>query len=346
MKQKPLSSISLLRFPQMMRIFVFLMLGACTLTTQDNMNEKEIALADSVAAREKAPEAISLLGDTLYRMELPAERRQKYDSVLSIAEKNYRKDPQNLDNIIWLGRRQAYLGRYRDAIETYSRGLETFPDAPELYRHRGHRYISIRQFDKAVADLSRSAELMDKEQLQEEPDGIPVPLPADNQPGSLQFNVYYHLGLAYYLQGGYGKAAQAYESCLNYCRTDDEIAATADWLYMAYRRLGEDEVAEETLAMIRNDMNIRENEGYFERLLMYKGMLPPDSLLRLDNSIPLADRSLAVATQGYGVGNFYLSNGEQELGMEIMEEIVEGRHWAAFGYIAAEADLARQKKNP
>jgi len=316
---------------------------ACSTATEEYQEEQPVSLADSVAAYEKRAEAVSLLGDTLYTMELPRERKMKYDSALWVAQKNYDQDPQDLDNIIWLGRRLAYLGRYQEAIEVYTRGLEYHPDAPELLRHRGHRYISTRQFDKAVDDLERSAVLVKASPMKKEPNGIPIPLPPDDRPTTLQFNVYYHLGLAYYLRGDYGKAAQAYEQCLNFSQTDDEIAATADWLYMSYRRLGEDEVAEETLGMIKEEMDIRENEGYFERLLMYKGMMDPQQLLQVDEDIPLADRDLTMATEGYGVGNFYIVNGKEADGVKILEDIVEGRHWAAFGYIAAEADLARMK---
>jgi len=320
-----------------------LLLAACSSNNEQNNTENSVSLADSVEAEQKRVEAISLLGDTLYTLDIPRERKMKYDSALRIAQNSYNSDPQNLDNIIWLGRRLAYLGHYQEAIDVYEKGLETHPDSPELLRHRGHRYISTRQFDKAAEDLQRSAVLVQSEPLKEEPNGIPIPLPADDRPTSLQFNIFYHLGLAYYLQGEYGKAAQAYEQCLNYSETDDEIAATADWLYMAYRRLGEDEVAEETLGMIKEDMDIRENEGYFERLLMYKGMVEPSKLLQIDENVALADRDLTMATEGYGVGNFYMLNGKQDDGVKVLEDIVEGRHWAAFGYIAAEADLARMK---
>ncbi len=325
-------------------ILILALLAACGGSNDRQNNENTISLADSVAAEQKRVEAISLLGDTLYTMELPRERKLKYDSALRIARQNYDQAPEDLANIIWLGRRLAYLSRYQEAIDVYTRGLETHPDSPELLRHRGHRYISTRQFDKAVNDLQRSAVLIREQPRKEEPNGIPIPLPENDRPTSLQFNIYYHLGLAHYLNGAYGNAAQAYEQCLNFSETDDEIAATADWLYMSYRRLGEDEVAEETLGMIKEDMDIRENEGYFERLLMYKGMVEPQQLLRLDEDIPLADRDLTMATEGYGVGNFYISNGKQAEGIKVMEDIVEGRHWAAFGYIAAEADLARMKR--
>ncbi len=324
-------------------IFLLAVITACGTSTEEYQEEQPIALKDSVAAYEKRIEAISLLGDTLYTMDIPQARKLKYDSALQVARQKYQQNPDNLENIIWLGRRLAYLGRYQEAIDVYTRGLKIHPESPELLRHRGHRYISTRQFDKAIEDLERSAVLIQSQPLQEEPNGIPIPLPENNRPTTLQFNIFYHLGLSYYLKGDYGKAAQAYEQCLTFSETDDEIAATADWLYMSYRRLGEDEVAEETLGMIKEEMDIRENEGYFERLLMYKGMVEPNQLLQVDENVPLADRDLTMATEGYGVGNFYIVNGKQADGVKIMEDIVEGRHWAAFGYIAAEADLARMK---
>lgn len=305
---------------------------------QDQETTLPPAQADSI---KRAYEAVSLLGDTLYARELPAAIKKQYEAALQEAEEKYEQAPEQLDNIIWWGRRLGYLSRYQDAIRVFTEGLQKFPDSPELYRHRGHRYITIRQFDKAIQDFERSAALLKDQPIRVEPDGIPIPLPPDNEPTSLQFNVYYHLGLAYYLTGQYGRAAEAYEDCLTYCDTDDETVAVADWLYMTYRRLGEDEVAERTLAMIREDMQVLENEGYLERLLMYKGYVEPESLLVAEGA---DDRDLRLATAGYGVGNYYLSEGDSLLSEEIFQNVIDGRHWAAFGYIAAEADLARQRR--
>jgi len=51
--------------------------------------------------------------------------------------------------------------------------------------------------------------------------------------------------------------------------------------------------------------------------------------------------AVQIATQGYGVGNWYLVNGEAAKAKTIFERIVAGQAWAAFGFIAAEADLKR-----
>jgi hypothetical protein len=72
---------------------------------------------------------------------------------------------------------------------------------------------------------------------------------------------------------------------------------------------------------------------------MYKGALSPDSLLEVENA-----SALDIATQGYGVGNWYFYNGQVEEAREIFEKVIKGKYWAAFGYIAAEADLRKIQK--
>ena len=37
------------------------------------------------------------------------------------------KDPESADAAVWLGRRYAYLGRYREAIDAFTRGLAAHP---------------------------------------------------------------------------------------------------------------------------------------------------------------------------------------------------------------------------
>ena len=105
------------------------------------------------------------------------------------------------------------------------------------------------------------------------------------------------------------------------------------------RRLGRDEEAARVLEPIHADMEILENHAYHRRLLMYRGERTPESLLDVD-----ADEPLQWATQGYGVANWYLYNGETERARELFEQILERGPWAAFGFIAAEAELARWRE--
>lgn len=293
--------------------------------------------ADAATAVDTSAQAISFSGQPLFPPPEAPESQKKKDSLLLIAKENYQTDPMQLEHIIWYGRRLAYLSRYKEAIKVYTKGLESFPNAPELYRHRGHRYISTRQLDKALADFKKAAELVADRPIEIEPDGIPNKL---NKPlSTLQFNIWYHWGLALYLKGDFKEAAQIYEQCLGYSTNPDLLCATSDWLYMTYRRLGEDEKAEKVLRPINPKMEIIENQSYFNRLMMYKGKKMPEELLDLNNTNP--DRQLDVVTQGYGVGNWFLYNGQKEKAVEIFEKMIKTNYWSAFGYIAAEADLQR-----
>jgi len=284
---------------------------------------------------DQEPEIVSLLGQKFYA---PAEVNPKLDSNLAAARKNFETNASE-ENYIWLGRRTAYLTRYHEAIRIFSEGIEKFPNSFRLYRHRGHRYISQRKFDLAIADFNKAAELMKDAPVEIEPDGQPNKL---NKPlSNTQFNVWYHLGLAHYLKGEFDAAEKAYLECLKVSDNDDLVTATADWLYMTYRRNGKDDEARKLLDKISREMNIIENDSYFKRLLLYKGALPVDSVLNV--SPTNADVDLALATQGYGVGNWYLYNRDTLKAKGIFQKVVAGKHFSAFGFIAAEADLARMQ---
>jgi len=94
------------------------------------------------------------------------------------------------------------------------------------------------------------------------------------------------------------------------------------------------------------EMKIIENHSYFRRLLMYQGQESPDSLLQVHDEADEDAKYLTLATQGYGVANWYYYHGQQAQALKILNDIIDTDSWAAFGYIAAEADLTRMKNSP
>ncbi len=289
------------------------------------------AKSDSVTP---IPEAHSLLGRPLFPMALAPEERAKLQSNLDAALAALAADPDDPEKVIWAGRRLAYLGRYRDAIAMYTRGLERWPESFKLLRHRGHRWITLREFDRAIVDLEKAAGIIRSRPDEVEPDGAPNPF---NIPRSTSHsNIWYHLGLAYYLQGDFANAARCYRECLRFSTNDDMLCATSDWLYMTCRRLGQSDAARAVLEPIRAEMEIFENHAYHRRLRMYKGEIPPNSLLSTTEAT-----DLDIATQGYGVGNWFLCNGDTVKATAIFQRVLTGPYWPAFGTIAAEADRVR-----
>lgn len=287
-----------------------------------------------VGEAEASVEAVSLLGRPLQRAELSPDRRRDFEARLAAAESVLAIRPDQVDSHIWVGRRLAYLGRYRDAIAVYTGAIGRWPDDARLYRHRGHRYITVRDFDAAIADLERAAERIAGTPDAIEPDGLPNP---SNIPTSTSHsNIWYHLGLAYYLKGDFDNARRCYVECLRFSANDDMLCATSDWLYMTLRRLGRRAEAARVLDPIHAGMRILENESYHARLLLYRGERTPEQVLDPDGA---AD--IDIATQGYGVGNWHLCNGDTLAARGLFERVVASPAWAAFGFIAAEAELAR-----
>jgi hypothetical protein len=107
---------------------------------------------------------------------------------------------------------------------------------------------------------------------------------------------------------------------------------------MTLMRLGRKADAAKVLERITPKMDILENAAYHRRLLMYKGLEKPEALLNTASPDPTQ-----IATQGYGVANYYFVTGNTPKAGEVFETITSGAGWNAFGYIAAEADLRRMK---
>ncbi len=282
-------------------------------------------------------QAISLLGDTLYAPPLKPDTKIGFKSDLDAAKVEYNTDPDDAEAIIWYGRRTAYTGNYRRAIDIFSESIEKHPEDARMYRHRGHRYITIRKFDKAIEDLGKASQLIRGTEDRIEPDGLPN---AENQPRStLHTNTWYHLGLAHYLEGNFRESAEAYRNCLDISANDDMMVAASYWLYMSLRRAGLDEQAGSVLEPIREEMNLLENENYHSLLLVFKGVFKADKLL---GEVSGNDSdTLNNATIGYGIGNWHYINGREQRAEEIFRQVYSGNQWNAFGYIAAEADLNR-----
>jgi hypothetical protein len=281
-------------------------------------------------------QAYSLLGDTLYPPELSADVQADREEKLAQATAEYEANPYDADAIIWYGRRTAYLGEYRQAIAIFSEGIEKHPDDPRMSRHRGHRYITVRSFDAAIADLEHAAELIAGREDQVEPDGLPN---ARNIPTStLHSNIWYHLGLAYYLKGDLDAALRAYRECMKVSGNPDMLVATSHWLYMTLRLLGRDDEAAAVLDPIGSGLDVIENQSYLRLLFLYKGAIAPDELLAEAGT---AD-GVQNATLGYGIGNWHSYNGRSKQAGAVLRNVLRGTQWAAFGFIAAEADIQRR----
>ena len=282
---------------------------------------------------QEGAEATSLFGKPLLRPTFSDDVHERLQDDLDSAISEYEKTPNDVDAAVWVGRRLGYLGRYRDAIDWFSRKLEERGPDAKLLRHRGHRYISIREFDLAVTDFKAAAKLIEGTEDEVEPDGVPN---ARNQPiSSLHSNIWYHLALAHYLTGDFEAALVACDKGLEVSGNPDRLVSQTYWKYLILRRLDRHDEAKKALEPINADLDLIENHSYLQLLLVYKGELSAEAVMEK------ATGAIESPTTAFGLGAFFLLEGDSDRAVEFFKKATSGPSWPAFGFIAAEAELQR-----
>jgi Flp pilus assembly protein TadD len=220
-------------------------------------------------------------------------------------------DPRNVQRFIDLGVAQAGARQMREAVQTFTRALAVAPNDPMLLRWRGHRHLSVREFDRAMADLTRGYGL-----------------------DSTNYGILYHLGVLRFVRGDFNAAADAFRRAQPRAPDANELAGATDWLWMSLQRAGRAAEAEAMLA--RRPDSLQATAAYAKRLKLYRGEIGPDALFA-----PSDTSDIDVATLAYGLGNWYMVKGDTARARAQFERSVKSGGWPAFGFIASEAELAR-----
>lgn len=273
--------------------------------------------------------------------------------------------PSLQDRYIIAARVKGYLGKPTDAIELLTEALEQDPDSARLLRFRGHRRISVRDFDGAIEDLQRAGEQLpqvpDEYELyqnQVEPDAFKLILgatdiqdhypsveslkgtpEADTYMNTLHSSVWYHLGVALYLDGRLSEAlepfAKAFETGLHY----EGLVASLDWRYMILRRLGRDAEAADMLEKFANLVEAYDEQAaaYHTRMELYSGTKDADEL----HATIIGD-PIQLATLGYGLGHWYLYNGDVAKAESVFDEVLAAGAKYAFAYLAVQSERERR----
>jgi tetratricopeptide (TPR) repeat protein len=248
-----------------------------------------------------------------YRSPAGVEYRSLPDTgAIARAEQALKANPRDLPLILALGAAQSARWQFREAIATYTRGLELLPNEVMLYRWRGHRYLSVRELDRAMSDLTRGYQL-----------------------DSTNYGVLYHLGIVRYARSDFTGAANAFMRAQPRAPDGGELAGATDWLWMSLSRAGR---SAEALAMLQGRPDsLPVNNAYRQRLQLYRGEVGPDAVLTM------ADTSgVAVATLAYGVGNWYVVQGDTVSARRwFQRSVAANTGWPAFGFILSEVELRR-----
>ena len=247
-----------------------------------------------------------------YRSPAGVEYRSQPDTgAIARAEAALAAEPRNVARYIALGTAQSGARQFREAIQTFTRGLAIAPNDPMLYRWRGHRYLSVRELDRAMSDLTRGFQL-----------------------DSANYGILYHLGIVRYARGDFAGAADAFARAQRRAPDAGELAGSTDWLWMSLMRAGR---AAEARAMLdRRPDSLATTNAYARRLRLYRGELAADSVIT-----PSDTADVQSATLSYGLGNWYLVRGDTARAREWFDRSIRSGGWPAFGFIISEVELRR-----
>ena len=265
-----------------------------------------IALGTSLGARQTSAPSVQ------YRSPEGVEYRALPDTdAVKSARAALETSPKDIARIIDLCVAQSGARQFREAIETFTRGLEIEPTNALLLRWRGHRYLSVREFDRAFADLTRGGAI-----------------------DSTIYGIWYHLGIVQYLRGNFADAAASFAKAQPIAPDAGELAGSTDWLWMSLSRAGRG--AEAKAMLDRRPDSKPVTNAYSRRLQLYRGEIGPDAV------VTSADADdVQVATLAYGLGNWYLVRGDKTEARKWFERSVQSGGWPGFGFIASEVELKR-----
>jgi tetratricopeptide (TPR) repeat protein len=241
-------------------------------------------------------------------------RSQPDTGPVARAEQALHTDPLSVPKSIQLGVAQAGARQMREAAQTFTRALALAPNDPILYRWRGHRNLSVRNFDAAMADLTRGYGM-----------------------DSTIYGILYHLGVLRFVRGDFNAAADAFRRAQPRAPDGGELAGATDWLWMSLQRAGRS--AEAAAMLARRPDTLPASNAYVRRLRLYRGEIGPDAVLT-----PTDTSDIDVATLAFGLGNWYMVKGDTVRARELFRRSVQSGGWPAFGFIASEMELGRSYK--
>lgn len=247
-----------------------------------------------------------------YRSPAGVEYRSMADTgAIARAQAALDADPRNVERIIALGVAQSGVRQFREAIETFTRGLAIEPNNAMLYRWRGHRYLSVREFDRALADLTR---------------GLAI--------DSTNYGILYHLGIVRFVRGDFAGAAEAFRRAQPRAPEGGELAGSTDWLWMSLSRAGRH--AEAKAMLDRRPDSVKVANAYAQRLRLYRGEIGPDEVITAADTADVQKATLA-----FGLGNWYLVRGDTASARTWFARSISSGGWPGFGFIVSEVELRR-----
>ncbi|HAB38684.1 MAG TPA: hypothetical protein DCE52_11930 [Rhodobacteraceae bacterium] len=282
---------------------------------------------------------ISLLGKELY-FSLPDDEasiksREEMTAMVEASLFDMEKDPSNPVHYGCAGFHTWSLNDLQGSLAIFDKGTENCPDSHELYWLKTLLKTTMRDLPGAIADAECAVAL-----IKDKPDhGFDMrifmyPDPRRYYPSSVHYVIWYHLGMAYYLNGELEKAKDAYIKSGEFIYGNSSLISRSCWFYPVLRELGEHDQAEALMADIDDDIRVLADPSYKEQSLLFKGTLSIEDIqAKTDN-----EGNLNIAHE-YAIAYWHYTHGDVDKAKVLFERVCARPEIGIYVMIAAEAKL-------
>ena len=281
----------------------------------------------------------SLLGKEIFYSipndDMSIKSRVEMKAMVEESLSDMEKDPFEPSHY---GRAGFYTWLLKDisgSLAIYNKGTDNCPESHELYWYKTLLKTTTRDLSGAIADAERAAAL-----TKDKPDhGFDMrlfmyPDPRRYYPSSIHYVIWYHLGMAYYLNGELEKAKDAYIKSGEFIYGNSSLISRSCWFYPVLRELGEYDQAEALMAGIDDDIKILADPSYKEQSLLFKGTLSVgDIQAKVDN-----EGNLNIVHE-YAIAYWHYTQGDLDKAKVLFERVCARPEIGNYVQIAAEAKL-------
>lgn len=274
-------------------------------------------------------------GQPLKRLAMDSARVAGKDSLLSVALAALEATPGDAAIRTDIGRRYLELGRYSDAVRTFTEGIQSDPASLADYRYRGEAHFHLQEFDRAMSDLEMAKELTKQlpNQIEYAVDATAQITPVYN----IHFSSFYYLGLIHFIRGDFEQAGRTFGYAWNHAENPDLKSRLAFWLALSFKKQGKEGETSSVLDEISTDISTIQTPVYRDLCTLYRGYMSTDDLLIKYGSGTVEEFLIS----RFGVGIWFAFDGQTDRSAPLLKDAVATGLWTCDVYPVAQAELNR-----
>lgn len=234
------------------------------------------------------------------------------------------------------GRYLAEMKQFSSATQVFEELVYSDPDNIRFNRQLGYCYFVLGESARAVYFLKKASVLLEGTPIIKYNLFIRLTMPKHNY-HSLQYNIWYLLGIAYYVEKNYDKAITCFKNSLKFASVINLKVMSSNFLYMAYNRAGNHALAKDILNSVSKISNMRSARVHLKSLQIYQKKSDPNEIATGIKKRYFKEEDFTILL--YCIGNYHLLNKDFGAARMVFGRVIDEGNPYTLGYILAQADI-------